>query len=106
GGAAAALAAQGSRGALQPARTRPCGNGLALPMKAPTLRERQASPGAGEFWGGEERRAEVGARSALCRLTRGGCLNAANASERSEFDRATSGRAPQRSRSEAKTATA
>jgi len=41
--------------------------------------ERQVAPGGGDFCGDEERRAEVGARSALRELTRGGCLNAANA---------------------------
>ena len=39
---------------------------------------RQAAPGVGDFCGDEERSPEVGARSALRRLTRRGCLNGAN----------------------------
>ena len=39
---------------------------------------RQAVPGGGDLWGGEERRFEVGARSALRYLTHRVCLNAAN----------------------------
>jgi hypothetical protein len=37
---------------------------------------RQAAPGGGDFWGGEERRTGVGARSALRELTRRICLSA------------------------------
>ena len=40
---------------------------------------RQVAPGVGDFWGGGERRFEVGARSALRRLTRRGCLSAVSA---------------------------
>jgi hypothetical protein len=39
---------------------------------------RQAVPGRGDFWGGEERRPGVGARSALRNLTRRICPSAAN----------------------------
>ena len=38
---------------------------------------RRAVPGRGDLWGGEERSAEVGARSAIRDLTRRGCLSAA-----------------------------
>ena len=51
---------------------------LALRDKPPTLAARQAVPGRGDFWGGEEHRARVGARSALQQLTRGRCLNEAS----------------------------
>jgi hypothetical protein len=39
---------------------------------------RQAVPGGGDFWGEEQRRAGLGARSALHQLTRRICLNAAS----------------------------
>jgi hypothetical protein len=39
---------------------------------------RQAMPGGGDFWGDEQRRPGVGARSAHPHLTRRGCLNGAN----------------------------
>ncbi len=82
----------------EPTRSR-CGSGLLVFVaNPPPVAARQAVPGRGDFWGGEERRPEVGARSALRRLTRRRCLNAALRSKRSEFGDATSGRAPQRSR--------
>src|SRR5205814_7110020 len=37
---------------------------------------RQAVPGGGDFWGEEQRRAGLGARSALRQLTRRRCLSA------------------------------
>ena len=40
---------------------------------------RQAVPAGGDFWGDEERRSEVGARSALRELTRRGCSSAVSA---------------------------
>ena len=100
------------RGALRPARTRLCGSICrACPNSQPgssarscscwqtsTAAARQAVPGRGDFWGGEERSAWGGARSALRQLTRGRCLSEAERSERSEFGRATHARAPQRSR--------
>ena len=72
--------------------------GLALRCKPQSVTARQAVPGRGDFWGGEEHSPEVGARCALQQLTRRRCLNEAERSERSEFDGATSWRAPQRSR--------
>jgi len=39
---------------------------------------RQAAPGRGDFWDGEEHRSGVGTRSALRRLTRRICPSAAN----------------------------
>ena len=72
--------------------------GLAFRGKPQAVAARQAVPGRGDFWGGEERSPEVGARSALQHLTRGRLFERSERSERSEFDRATSGRAPQRSR--------
>jgi hypothetical protein len=39
---------------------------------------RQAVPGGGDFWGDEQRRLGVGARSALPKLTRGVCLSVTN----------------------------
>ena len=47
--------------------------------RMPHGRARQAVPDGGDLWGGEEHRASVGARSALRKLTRRGCLNGANA---------------------------
>ena len=66
--------------------------------KPQTVAARQAVFGRGDFWGGEERRIEVGVRSTHQRLTRCRCLSEAERSERSEFGNATSIRAPQRSR--------
>ena len=72
---------------------------FALPAKtANGGRARQAVPGWGDFWGGEERSIRVGARSALQHLTRRVCLNEVERSERSELCGATLRRAPQRSR--------
>ncbi len=45
----------------------------------PLLVERRAVPGSGAVCVGEKRRHAVGARSALCKLTRRGCLSAAPA---------------------------
>ena len=46
--------------------------------KTETAAARQAVPGRGDFWGDEQRRPGVGARSAHRHLTRRGCLNGAN----------------------------
>ena len=46
---------------------------------------RQAVPGGGDFCGGEERRASVGARSAFRRLTRRNCLSAVSAANAASF---------------------
>jgi len=50
-----------------------------LGSKTKTGAARQAVPGGGDFWGGEEHSPGVGARSAHQHLTRRICLNAANA---------------------------
>jgi hypothetical protein len=71
---------------------------LALRRKLQTLAARQAVPGRGDFWGGEEHSAWVGALCAHQQLTRGRLFERSERSERSEFDRATHARAPQRSR--------
>ena len=72
---------------------------FALPAKtANGGRARQAVPGRGDFWGGEERRIEVERACAHQYLTRRVCLSEAERSERSELCGATSIRAPQRSR--------
>ena len=52
---------------------------LALRGQPSTVTAWQAVPGRGDFWGGEEHSAWVGARSALRKLTRGRCLNGASA---------------------------
>lgn len=52
--------------------------GLLLKLP-PRLVERRAVPGSGAVCVGEKRRHAVGARSALCKLTRRGCLSAAPA---------------------------
>jgi len=67
---------------------------------------RQAQPGLRPVGGGEQRRSGVGARSALCCLTRRRLSERSERSERSELGDATPFRAAQRSRSEAETATA
>ena len=69
-------APQRRRGPLRPARTRLCRN-RCIPSEEDQRRfcSRWAVAGRGDFWSGEERRARVGARSALRRLTRRGCLN-------------------------------
>ena len=66
---------------------------------------RQAQPGLRPVGGGEQRRSGVGARSALCCLTRRRLSERSERSERSELGDATPLRAAQRSRSEAETAT-
>ena len=95
-------APQRRRGALRPARTRLCGNVGGLRRKATpdASCSRRAVAGRGDFWGGEEHRSRVGARSALRRLTRGRCLNAASAASVVSSCGATLDRAPQRSRSD------
>jgi hypothetical protein len=45
----------------------------------PGWTSRQAVPGTGDLWGGEERRSGVGAQSALRRLTRRACPSAVSA---------------------------
>ena len=50
---------------------------------------RQAVPGGGAVWGGEERKAGVGARSALRHQTRGNLFERSAGTARSEFCRAT-----------------
>jgi hypothetical protein len=72
-------AARRLTGAAQPARACLCRSVRAFDRREETLPSRQVASGGGDLWGDEERRAEVGARSALRELTRGGCLNAANA---------------------------
>ncbi len=52
--------------------------GFGFPPNRPAGGARQAVCGGGDFWGGEERRGGVGARSALRPPTRRACLNAAN----------------------------
>jgi hypothetical protein len=59
---------------------------------------RKAVPGAGDFWGGEERSVRVGARSALRQLTCRSLFGRSERSERSEFSGSTRTRAPQWSR--------
>ena len=46
---------------------------------------RQAVPGGGDFWGGEERSSEFGARSALRELTRRDCLSAESVANEASF---------------------
>ena len=68
------------RGAPPAARPRLCRDTEVLvEQRAQWWNSRQAVPGRGDFCGDEKRRAGVGARSALCDLTRRGCLNAASA---------------------------
>ncbi len=52
---------------------------LLVQRKAKAVPERRAAPGGGDFCGDEERRAEVGARSALRDLTCRSCLSAVSA---------------------------
>ncbi len=51
----------------------------------PTVGARQGAPGGGDFWSGEERSLEVGARSAHQRLTSPHLFERSERSERSEF---------------------
>ena len=59
--------------------------GLACFAKNKTSPSRQVLPGGGSFWGGEKRRARVGARSALRRLTRRNCLSAESEANEANF---------------------
>ena len=68
------------KGALPATRPRLCrGTAGLVAGTARRWPSRQAVPGGGDLWGGEERRSWVGTRSALRNLTRRVCLNAANA---------------------------
>ena len=58
---------------------------LAGLAKTKTSPSRQVLPGGGSFWGGEKRRARVGARSALRRLTRRNCLSAVSEANEASF---------------------
>ena len=62
---------------------------LALRSKPQTVAARQAVHGRGDFWGDGQRRAGGRRACALQYLTRRGCLNEAERSERSEFCGAT-----------------
>jgi hypothetical protein len=64
----------------------------------PSVAARQVVPGAGDFWGGEERSVRVGARSALRKLTCRILFEQSERSERSELCGTTRTRAPQWSR--------
>ena len=75
--------------AEEPTRSR-CGSRLLLSVASyPAAAARQAVPGRGDFWGDEQRRAGGRRACALQVLTRRGCLNEAERSERSEFCGAT-----------------
>jgi hypothetical protein len=68
------------RGAPPAARPRLCrGTEVLVERKAQWWNSRQGVPGRGDFWSDEQRRLGVGARSALRKLTRRGCLNGASA---------------------------
>jgi len=69
----------GASEALRSLPGRALQNRFALRQKSTTVAARQAVPGRGDFWSDEQRRAGVGARSALRCLTRRGCSSAANA---------------------------
>ena len=60
------------------------GSGGSARLPPPVL-ERQAVPGGGDFWGDEKRRAGVGARSALRKLTRRICPSAASAANAASY---------------------
>ena len=92
-------APQRRRGALRPARAHLCRQvGALSPNDSPRFCSRWAVGGRGDFWGDEERRAKVGARSVHQQLTRRVCLSEAERSERSELCGETLDRAPQCSR--------
>jgi|GEM_PF-3664016 len=85
---------------------RPC-HSAGGSRRARPLRRRsawRAGAGGGDLRGGEQRRTEVGARQRASFLTRGHLFERSGRSPRSEFGRATSGRAAQRSRRQAPTA--
>jgi len=67
------------RGAPPAARPRLCRTTELLVLRGTQWwKSRQAVPGRGDFCGDEKHRARVGARSALRKLTRRGCLNGAH----------------------------
>ena len=66
------------QGAPQPARARLCCKSRGVRRKLLSVSARQAVPGGGDLWGDEERKTEVGARSALRGLIRPDCLSAVN----------------------------
>jgi hypothetical protein len=72
--------------------------------QANTTASRQAAPGGSDLRGGEERRFEAGARKRASSTDSPKLFERSERSERSEFFGAASSRAPQRSRSAAKTA--
>jgi hypothetical protein len=64
------------RAGLERGRGMPGQAAVLFGPSATALLARRAVPGGGDFWGGEERRPSVGARSALRELTRRGCPSA------------------------------
>jgi hypothetical protein len=74
--------------------------------RTPSVPERQAVLGGGDFCGDEQRRAGVGARQRASLSDSPRLFERSERSERSEFCGATPDRAAQCSRSEAQTATA
>jgi hypothetical protein len=81
-----------------PNRPDPAHDGGVPRRTSPAVPARQVVPGAGDFWGGEERSVRVGERSALRPLTCRRLSERSERSERSEIAGTTRTRAPQCSR--------